>query len=141
MVFLKSARSVEAITKPGYHRCGRGLYLQVTINGTKSWIFRYKSPVTHKQREMGLGSLNIVSLAKAREIASECHLQLLKAIDPIEERKRIKQTALLKQAKAMTFEDVAERCIDSKKPEWKNVKHVQQWSNSLKAYAYPEFGK
>ncbi len=141
MVFLKSARSVEAITKPGYHRCGRGLYLQVTINGTKSWIFRYKSPVTHKQREMGLGSLNIVSLAKAREIASECHLQLLKAIDPIEERKRIKQTALLKQAKAMTFEEVAERCIDSKKPEWKNVKHVQQWSNSLKAYAYPVFGK
>ena len=141
MVFLKSARSVEAITKPGYHRCGRGLYLQVTINGTKSWIFRYKSPVTHKQREMGLGSQNIVSLAKAREIASECHLQLLKAIDPIEERKRIKQTALLKQANAMTFEEVAERCIDSKKPEWKNIKHVQQWSNSLKAYAYPVFGK
>ena len=78
MVFLKSARSVEAITKPGYHRCGRGLYLQVTINGTKSWIFRYKSPVTYKQREMGLGSLNIVSFAKAREIASECHLQSIK---------------------------------------------------------------
>ena len=58
---------------------------------------------------MGLGSLNIVSLAKAREIASECHLQLLKAIAPIEERKRIKQTALLKQAKAMTFEEVAEQ--------------------------------
>lgn len=141
MVFLKSARSVEAITKPGYHRCDRGLYLQVSINGTKSWIFRYKSPVTHKQREMGLGSLNIVSLAKAREIAAECHLQLLKAIDPIEERKRIKQTVLLKQAKAMTFEEVAERCIDSKKPEWKNVKHIQQWTNSLKAYAYPVFGK
>ena len=46
MVFLKSARSVEAIIKPGYHRCDRGLYLQVSINGTKSWIFRYKSPVT-----------------------------------------------------------------------------------------------
>ncbi len=41
----------------------------------------------------------------------------------------------------MTFEEVAERCIDSKKPEWKNVKHIQQWSNSLKAYAYPVFGK
>jgi hypothetical protein len=71
MVFLKSARSVETITKIGYHRCDRGLYLQVSINGTKSWIFRYKSPVTHKQREMGLGSLNIVSLAKAREMASD----------------------------------------------------------------------
>jgi integrase len=141
MVFLKSARSVEAIITPGYHRCDRGLYLQVSINGTKSWIFRYKSPVTYKQREMGLGSLNIVSLAKAREMTSAYQLQLLQSLDPIEERKRIKQATLLKQAKAMTFEQVAERCIDSKKPEWKNVKHIQQWSNSLKAYAYPVFGK
>jgi len=141
MVFLKSARSVEAIITPGYHRCDRGLYLQVSINGTKSWIFRYKSPVTYKQREMGLGSLNIVSLAKAREMASAYQLQLLQSLDPIEERKRIKQATLLKQAKAMTFEQVAERCIDSKKPEWKNIKHIQQWSNSLKAYAYPVFGK
>ncbi|MDA9164762.1 tyrosine-type recombinase/integrase [Alphaproteobacteria bacterium] len=141
MVFLKSARSVETITKIGYHRCDRGLYLQVSITGTKSWIFRYKSPVTQKQREMGLGSLNIVSLAKAREMTSAYQLQLLQSLDPIEERKRIKQATLLKQAKAMTFEQVAERCIDSKKPEWKNIKHIQQWSNSLKAYAYPVFGK
>lgn len=141
MAFLKSARSVETITKTGYHRCDRGLYLQVSINGTKSWIFRYKSPVTHKQREMGLGSLNIVSLAKAREMASTYQLQLLQFLDPIEERKRIKQAILLKQAKVMTFEEVAERCIDSKKAEWKNIKHIQQWSNSLKTYAFPFFGK
>ena len=56
MVFLKSARSVETVTKSGYHRCDRGLYLQVSGTGTKSWIFRYKSPVTSRQREMGIGS-------------------------------------------------------------------------------------
>ena len=29
MAFLKSARSVETVTEVGYHRCDRGLYLQV----------------------------------------------------------------------------------------------------------------
>ena len=95
MAFLKSARSVETVTKTGYHRCDRGLYLQVSHTGTKSWIFRYKSPVTSKQREMGLGSLEVVSLAEARKIAVETRLQLLKGIDPINERKRIKQDNLL----------------------------------------------
>ena len=141
MAFLKSARSVETVTKTGYHRCDRGLYLQVSRTGTKSWIFRYKSPVTSKQREMGIGSLEVVSLAEARKIAVETRLQLLKGIDPINERKRIKQDNLLKQAKTMTFEEAAEQCIVSKKPEWKNVKHTKQWSNTLKTYAYPVFGK
>jgi len=141
MAFLKSARSVETVTKTGYHRCDRGLYLQVSRTGTKSWIFRYKSPVTSKQREMGIGSLEVVSLAEARKIAVETRLQLLKGIDPINERKRIKQFNLLKQARTMTFEEAAEHCIVSKKPEWKNVKHTKQWSNTLKTYAYPVFGK
>ena len=72
MAFLKSARSVETVNEVGYHRCDRGLYLQVAGGGTKSWLFRYKSPVTAKQREMGLGSLNLVPLAAARIIAVEC---------------------------------------------------------------------
>ncbi|MDA1134763.1 MAG: tyrosine-type recombinase/integrase [Proteobacteria bacterium] len=140
MAFLKSARSVETETKIGYHRCDSGLYLQVARSGTKSWIFRYKSPVTAKQREMGLGSLNLVTLAMARNMALECRQQLLKKLDPLEERTRIKRERLLKQARFITFEEAAERCIASKKPEWKSVKHAQQWSNTLKTYAYPVFG-
>ena len=86
MAFLKSARSVETVTEVGYHRCDRGLYLQVAGSGTKSWLFRYKSPVTAKQREMGLGSLNLVPLAAARDIAVECRRQVLSGLDPLEER-------------------------------------------------------
>jgi hypothetical protein len=59
MAFLKSARSVETVTDAGYHRCDHGLYLQVTKRGTKSWLFRYKSPLTAKQREMGLAPLTL----------------------------------------------------------------------------------
>ena len=140
MVFLKSARSVETVTDAGYHRCDRGLYLQVAKGGTKSWLFRYKSPVTSKQREMGLGPLSLVSLAAARELAIECRRQLLSGLDPLEERKQVKRAQQLAQAKSITFQEAAEKCIESKKHEWKNAKHAQQWSNTLGTYAYPIFG-
>ena len=140
MAFLKSARSVETVNEVGYHRCDRGLYLQVAGSGTKSWLFRYKSPVTAKQREMGLGSLNLVPLAVARDIAVECHRQVLSGLDPIEERGRIKRARQLEQARSITFQEAAEHCIASKKPEWKNAKHAQQWGNSLATYAFPVFG-
>ena len=140
MAFLKSARSVETVTEIGYHRCDRGLYLQVARSGTKSWLFRYKSPVTAKQREMGLGSLNLVSLAAARDIAVECRRQVLSGLDPLEERGRIKRARHLEQARSITFQEAAEHCIAGKKPEWKNAKHAQQWTNSLTTYAYPVFG-
>ena len=70
-MFLSSARSVQNITKPGYHRAGPGLYLQVSRKGTKSWLYRYKSLVTEKQREMGLGSYMFVDLVQARQKALE----------------------------------------------------------------------
>jgi len=140
MAFLKSARSVETATEIGYHRCDRGLYLQVAGSGTKSWLFRYKSPVTAKQREMGLGSLNLVSLAAARDIAVECRRQVLSGLDPLEERARNKRARHLEQARSITFQQAAEQCIASKKPEWKNAKHAQQWTNTLTTYAYPVFG-
>ena len=140
MAFLKSARSVETVNEIGYHRCDRGLYLQVARSGTKSWLFRYKSPVTAKQREMGLGSLNLISLAVARDLAVECRRQVLSGLDPIEERGRVRRIRQLEQARSITFKEAADQCIASKKPEWKNAKHAQQWSNSLTTYAFPIFG-
>lgn len=137
---LKSARSVQTITDVGYHRCGPGLYLQVAKGGTKSWLFRFTSPVTSKQREMGLGSLNIISLAQARNLALECRRQLLEGLDPLAEQRTNKQARQLQQARTITFKDAAEQCITSKIPEWKSKKHAQQWTNTLTTYAYPVIG-
>jgi integrase len=89
---------------------------------------------------MGLGSLNLVSLAAARDIAVECRRQVLSGLDPLEERGRIKRARHLEQARSITFQEAAEHCIAGKKPEWKNAKHAQQWTNSLTTYAYPVFG-
>ena len=71
--------------KPGMHADGGGLYLQVTASGAKSWIFRFM--LNGRAREMGLGPLHTVSLAEARERATECRKLRLDGIDPVEDRK------------------------------------------------------
>ena len=136
-----SARSVQTIKTPGYHRCGPGLYLQVTPSSTKTWVFRFKSPITGKQREMGLGSLTILNLAKARERAIECRQVTLQGLDPIDERNNNRRLKKIEQYKTVTFAQAAEKCIDSKRHEWKNVKHGQQWVNTLRTYAFPTIGE
>src|SRR6266436_3337487 len=64
---LKVRREKE----PGLHHDGRGLYLQVTATGAKSWVLRYM--LRGKAREMGLGSYDDVGLADAKSLTfDEC---------------------------------------------------------------------
>ena len=65
-----TARTVETIKKPGLHADGAGLYLHVSKNGARSWIFRWKRD--GRLRDMGLGPLNTISLAEARDKALGC---------------------------------------------------------------------
>ena len=141
MAVLNSAKSVEVIKEVGYHNCAQGLYLQVSKQGTKSWLYRYTSPLTQTRREMGLGSFNFVSLAQARQYAIEGKRLVINGQDPIEERKKEQIKVQLKQARNLTFKEIAEACISAKAPEWKNAKHAQQWNNSLEAYAFPILGE
>ena len=69
-----SARSVATTSQKGLYGDGGGLWLQVSSTGTKSWLYRYT--IVGKAREMGLGSLGSVSLAKAREHRALCKRQI-----------------------------------------------------------------
>lgn len=117
---------------------GGGLYLQVGANGAKSWVFRYRE--AGRLREMGLGPVHTVGLAKAREQANACRVLRREGIDPIAERKAGKRKVKLEAARAMTFKQCAEAYIEAHKPGWKNQKHAAQWPSTLKTYAYPVFG-
>ena len=141
MVVLNSAKSVEAIKEIGYHNCAQGLYLQVSKQGTKSWLYRYTSPLIKTRREMGLGSFNFVGLAQARQYVMDGKRLVTNDKDPIEERKKEQIKVQLKQTRNMTFKEIAEACIAAKAPEWKSAKHSQQWSNSLEAHAFPILGE
>jgi len=123
---------------------GAGLYLQVGITGTKSWLFRYK--VGGRTRVMGLGPAGdgkgAVSLAAARIAAAEARGKLRLGTDPIESRTAELQRRQAEQARANahTFQAVAEAMLDAREQGWRNPKHRQQWRNTLATYAYPIIG-
>lgn len=133
-------------TERAYHGDGGGLWLQVSPGGA-SWVFRYRSRNERddkgraRLKEMGLGPLHTVGLAKARERAREARELLLEGKDPLAERKAARQAAVLEAAKAMTFKQCAEAYIASQEAGWRNAKHRAQWSATLETYVYPVFGQ
>lgn len=139
MAKLNTVKQIEAIKGDGLFNAGDNLYLQVR-GGRKSWIFRYKSPLTGKGRHMGLGTIKENSLAEAREQAVECKKLVRKGLDPIDERGKAELQKKKDLARNLSFQDLAIQCIEAKKPEWSNAKHAQQWVNTLRTYAFPVFG-
>jgi integrase len=133
-----SPRTVAAINMAGMHADGGGLYLQVSRYDTKSWIFRFT--LNGRERQMGLGGLNTISLAEAREEAGECRKMLREHVDPIEARNVRRNQQSIESAKAMTFRECAESYIESHRSGWRNVKHERQWGSSLATHVYPTFG-
>jgi hypothetical protein len=62
-----TARRVETLIEPGRHSDGGGLYLSISREGWRRWVFMYTW--RGKQREAGLGSAGKggASLKAARE--------------------------------------------------------------------------
>ena len=120
---------------------GGGLRLDVARHGNASWIFRFTSPTTGRERLMGLGTASDVTLAAARDATQDARGLLRNGIDPIEARKADRATAKVKAALAVTFKAYAEQFISGKEAGWKNEKHRQQWRNSLRDYAYPHLSQ
>jgi integrase len=147
-----SAVKVAKLKEPGRYGDGGNLWLQVTNTSrkdddgapivTKSWVFRYK--LNGKARAMGLGPLELVSLAEARDLAQEARKLLLKGKDPIEERDKARDAATeakrIEAARSVTFKHCAEKYLAAHQGSWKNDKHRAQWGSTLSVYAYPEIG-
>src|SRR5882762_7923807 len=117
---------------------GGGLFLQVSANGAKSWVFRFKED--GRLHVMGLGPIHTISLAEARERARECRKLRLDGVDPIEYRRAKRTAAKLDAAKTMTFKECAEAYIAAHSAGWRNEKHATQWANTLETYAFRHFG-
>ncbi len=124
--------------EPGRYGDGLGLWLQVARGGTKSWLFRYQRD--GRAREMGLGPCHTVTLAEAREKATDCRRALLAGVDPIEARKSAREAGRLEDARSISFQSCAEQYIAAHKAGWKNAKHAAQWTATLETYVYPIFG-
>jgi integrase len=156
MSVITNAQRAKTIKTEGLHNVAdvRRLYLEVSnkqkgeersskFGVTRSWIYRFKSPVTGATRSMGLGSALDIGLAKAKELARAAAEKLVEGKDPIIERDRgrdaVRQAHLREQAARVTFADVGAMYLDKELPRFDNDKHRKQWRDTI-ALASKAFG-
>src|SRR4051812_3780577 len=113
-----SARTVETITKPGYHADGDGLYLVVDRSGARRWAFIFHAQ--GKRREMGLGRLG---LKEARDRADDVRRQIRAGTDPIASRRTARDT----RAAIPIFESISREVIAEAQAKSTNDKVRYQW--------------
>jgi integrase len=115
-----TARAVATITKHGRHADGGGLYLSVSPNGGRRWVFLFR---WHgKPTEIGFGSARDVPLGRARELASLARALLAQGRNPKEARN---------QAASATFGDCADRVITTMRSSWRSRKHAAECERSM----------
>ncbi|WP_353200513.1 site-specific integrase [Sandarakinorhabdus sp.] len=142
---LLKPTQLETLRKtPGRHADGGGLFLEVRESRASvgedakpkpkafaaSWLVRMQAG--GKRRDFGLGSLDKVPLATARDKRDAIREQFAAGIDPVLERK--------KAAGLPTFQKVAEQLHKERLKGWSNGKHRDQWIATLRTYAFPKMG-
>jgi integrase len=143
-----SSLLVKKDLPPGLYGDGGGLYLQVSVQKTKAWVFRFTRAGV--PRKMGLGPVSVkaddkrITLADARQKAAAARSLLIDGLDPIEARNALRTAQAAEQAKLMTFQQCATQCIADRAQGWKGgmeSKHGKQWVATLGSYAYPVIGR
>ncbi len=140
------ATTISGKQRPERHGDGKGLHLQVTPDGSKSWLLRFT--LRGRTREMGLGrydreGIEGLTLSQARDAAKQARGLLARGLDPIEHRADAarQSEAAARLAASNTFEALADRMLTERSGEWSNAKHRQQWRNTLATYCFPLIGK
>ena len=90
---------------------GGGLYAMSSSDGPITWAFLFT--INRRRRQMSLGQFPDISLAAARELATDARRKVRGGIDPIEDRKATKK-------RTPTFSEVPDELIRSKAPAWKS---------------------
>lgn len=122
----------SALSKPGVYQDGDGLFLRVDKRGGASWTLRLQRD--GKRQDLGLGSAKLVTLAAARDMASD----LRKAIK-VEKRDVLTERRDEAAAK-VTFREAAKQYHSENEGGWKSAVYARQWLASLENYAYPKLG-
>jgi hypothetical protein len=111
-----SQTRANKLTKPGRYGDGGGLYLQITKEQSRSWVFRYER--NGVERWMGLGPARDFSLEDARDKARAARKLLWQGIDPITVTREERAEKLKASAKAKTFREAAAAFYDANHRKW-----------------------
>lgn len=129
----KTLTAVKNPLAPGMHADGGGLYVRVNAGpdgqpGAKRFVFIYQW--AGKRREIGLGSVNDVTLERARELARVAREQVKAGVDP----KAARDAAKLEPEAAdevVTFGAYALEVLEIKKADWFGRKTEARWLNTI----------
>jgi integrase len=134
-------QTVKNIKTPGRYTDAlvKGLHIWVKPNLNKYWIFRY----THKgkQHNISLGPFPNLTIAEARIKAQQARDELTEGKNPLAAKNAAKALRNEKEVTKILFKDFAASCIQTKRSEWSNQKHGDQWVFTLEEYAYPIIGE
>lgn len=114
---------------------GGGLHLLVTKTGGKLWRMQYR--FDGKQKMLSFGSYPAISLADARQRREDARKLLANGQDPAAVKKAVQEAATV--AAASTFEAVAGKWFEKRKPEWVDS-HAVSIKGRLDNYILPAFG-
>ena len=126
-----SAAFVRSVKEPGKYFDGHGLFLKVEPSGSKRWV--QQIVIRGKRREIGMGSVSLMSLAEARAEALENRKTARSGGDPLSDRR----TA----SAVLTFEEAARKVHEIHRPSWRKPKHAAQFISTRETYAFPLVGR
>ena len=129
-----TAAKIKGLTRPGLYGDGQTLYLSVGAGGGKSWAQRLR--IGGRVRELGLGSVEVVTLAEAREAAQANRKVARAGGDPLELKRAVKR-----ENDMPTFQDAAEIALAATAPRFRGQRTEERQRGQLVNYAYPVLGK
>ena len=128
-------RNAKTLKTPYKLTDGEGLYLLVTLQGTKHWRLRYR--LAGKENVFAIGTYPVIGLSEAREKKIAAKKLIAKGIHPAHERKleKIRKT----HEHANSFEAVAEEWLSNQADSW-TPRTLLQRKSILERDVYPEIG-
>ena len=138
MIGLSNLAITQAKPREKLYRLfdGRGLFLEVTPNGTKRWRVKYF--LHGRERRISLGVFPTVSLAQARERLRTIHAQVESGTDPALARAAAKNRSVLDSTQ--TVEGVAREWYEKFSPRWA-PSHGPKVLRRLETFIFPWMGK
>lgn len=114
----------------------KGLFLDLTPGGVKSWIFRYQ--FNGKQEKYTIGRYPEIGLKDAREKRNELAVAVSKGTSPAGEKKRLRAQATSPSSVNPTVQYFGGRYLDEVvEKNWKDASNERRY---LEKDFFPEFG-
>jgi integrase len=141
MTIKLDIKTVTNLKTPGRYTDAlvKGLHIWVKNNNRKYWIFRFKHE--GKQHNISLGPFPALGIAEARLRAQQQRDKLESGINPADKRKQERVEKENSRECSTLYEEFALKFVESKRAEWTNSKHANQWLYTLKEFAFPVIGK